>query len=231
MIALSFDELISRRIGKWMICIVLSLCAAVFSIWAGAFVSSLSNVNYLMDEKYGNFLGFVVGVAFPVSTPFIFFTIRPAVRSGTKDVTKLCEFALPFMAVLAMSCLLSEMGRGIDKIGEIDTTERRTFNSSVMVETVAKFSSSYTNLGHNNKLPDGVTRMTLILVAPLIAYWLLRVLIVAILTGHSTEFITGFLLVTSARYGMTHPFDSWSVLGVSWAGTAFVLLLLVGRRS
>ena len=219
-----------------MICIVLCLCAAVFSIWAGVFVSNLSNVNYLMDEKYGSFLGFVMGVAFPVSTPFIFFTIRSTVRSETKDVTKLCEFALPFMAVLAVSCLLSEMGGSEligenDKIGEIDKTERRTFNSSVMVETVAKFSSSYTNLGHHNELPDGVTRLTLILVAPLVAYWLLRVLIVAILAGHSTEFITGFLLVTSARYGMTHPFDSWSVLGVSWAGAAFVLLLLVGRRS
>ena len=51
----------------------------------------------------------------------------------------------------------------------------------------------------------------------------------AVLTGHTTEFITAFLLVISARYGVTHDFSVWSLAAAGGAGTAFILLLLVRR--
>lgn len=128
MIALSFDELVSKGVDKWFICILgLSLCGSIFSVWSGA----------LMDDK-GNFIGdlmftnksslplldFVMGVVLPVSTPFIFFSIRTTVRSVTRDVYKLCEFALPFMTVLAVFFLVATSGV-CDAIDHVSTVGDR----------------------------------------------------------------------------------------------------------
>jgi hypothetical protein len=103
-----------------------------------------------------------------------------------------------------------------------------------MVETVAKFASSYaSNLGGNNSAfphmiyhGNGLAYFLLFL-SPFTALWLIRVLILAVLTGHTTEFITAFLLVVSTRHGMTHDFSVWSLAAAGGAGTAFILLLLV----
>lgn len=234
MIALSFDELISKNAGKWFICLVgLSLCGSVFAVWSGALLDENGNLigDLLFTRRGGTpLLNFVMGVIFPVSTPFLFFSIRSPVRlvSKDRDVNKLCEFALPFMTVLAVCCLVSgacgdDPGLDLDlgkKSGVRDLTN--------YTETVAKFSGSYHNNldGHKKISLDQTTiKYSLLFISPFIAFWLIRVLIVAILTGHTTEFITAFLLVTSARYGMTHAVGFWPGLALSGSGSAFVLLL------
>ena len=271
MIALSFDELVSKGVGKCFISALgLSLCGSIFSVWSGALMDDNGNfVGDLMFTKKTSvpLLDFVMGVVFPVSTPFIFFSIRSTVRSVTRDVYKLCEFALPFMTVLAVCFLVATSGvcdavdtsasRNMESTKESTinpkSTETFTFetqsrsrrkndplvdhdyntSNAIMVETVAKFAGTYsTNLdGHYARFPleSSVTRYTLLILSPFATFWLIRVLVIAILTGYSTEFITAFILVTSARYGITHAMSLWSVLALSGAGFAFVLLLLVRR--
>jgi hypothetical protein len=264
MIALSFDELISKGVGKWFICLMgVCLCGSVFSVWSGALMDDNGNfVGDLMFTTKGSIplLDFIMGVVFPVSTPFIFFSIRSTVRSVTRDVAKLCEFALPFMTVLAVCFLVATSGvcEAVDanNVGQsfsskaashmldthgsdrrrVESRSHHDFNASheIMAESVAKFAGPYaTHLnGHNATLylESSVVRYSLLAISPFIAFWLIRVLIIAILTGHSTEFITAFILVTSARYGITHVLSLWSVIALSGAGFAFVLLLLVRRH-
>lgn len=238
MTALSLDELISKGVRKWIICVIgLSLCGSIFAVWSGELMDENGNfVGDLMFAKDDSFpiVNFVLSMALPVSTPFIFFTIRSTVRSATQDVTRLCEFALPFMTVLAACCLVAMSGMcdtssvgsavagGGVRRGMMDIE-----NSSAMVETVAKFAGSYvTNIDRNSIHVDSKTaEYALIFISPLLAFWLIRVLVVAILTRHATEFIAAFALVTAARFGMMHSMGVWSVIGVSGAGFAFVLLL------
>lgn len=230
MIALSFDELISKNVGKWLIGLVgLSLCGSVFAVWSGALMDENGNlVGDLLFTRKGDtpLLNFVMGVVFPVSTPFLFFSIRSPVRmvSKDRDVNKLCEFALPFMTVLAVCCLVSGACGGDENRGLRDLETEFTNYT----ETVAAFAGSYHNsLGGHRKisLDTATLKYSLLFISPFLAFWLIRVLIVAILTGHTTEFITAFLLVTSARYGMTHAMGFWPVLAMSGSGSAFVLLL------
>lgn len=237
MVALSFDELISKGVGKWMVCFIgLGLCGSIFSVWSGALMDDEGNfIGDLMFSNKSNIplLNFIMGVALPVSTPFIFFSIRSTVRSATQDVTRLCEFALPFMTVLAGCCLVATSGmcdvsdEVFDKgrRGMLDYSDSNT--TAVMVETVAKFAGSYaSNLDkHSIPLNSKTLEYFLVFIAPVFAFWLVRVLVVSILTRHATEFIVAFVLVTSARFGMTHPMGVWSVMSVSGAGFAFVLLL------
>ena len=250
MIALSFDELISKGAGKWFVCLVgLSLSGSVFAVWSGTLMDENGNfIGDLLFTKKGNLplLNFVLGVVFPVSTPFIFFSIRSTVRSVTKDVYRLCEFALPFMTVLAVCCLVAtsgvwekcEMCEKCENCGSqrrdllesnLGKTKLESMNAT-MIETVAKFAGSYNNNlnGHHARisLDSNTIKYSLLLLSPIAAFWLLRVLIIDILTGHATEFITAFLLVTSARYGMTHAMGFWPVMALSGAGSAFILLLL-----
>lgn len=260
MIALSFDELISKRAGKWFICSMgLSMCVSVFAVWSGALMDENGNfTGDLMFTKKGNMplLDFVMGVVFPVSTPFIFFSIRSTVRSVTNDVSKLCEFALPFMTVMAVCCLVATSGMCNETCEtrrsglEANLAPLDSNNVTNYVDTFANFVETYnlnvtntTNMPHNTSnnntlnynlntrisLNSNVTQYVLISISPFIAFWLIRVLIVAILTGHSTEFITAFILVTSTRYSIAHAMGLWSVLALSGAGSAFVLLLLVKR--
>ena len=247
MIALSFDELISKNAGKWFICLVgLSLCGSVFAVWSGALLDENGNlIGDLLFTRRGGIplLNFVMGVIFPVSTPFLFFSIRSPVRlvSKDRDVNKLCEFALPFMTVLAVCCLVSgacgDTDPGLDP--KLDPKLDPSLDPSLdnlgkksglrdltnYTETVAKF--YYNNVdGHKKISLDQTTiKYSMLFISPFIAFWLIRVLIVAILTGHTTEFITAFLLVTSARYGMTHAVGVWPVLALSGSGSAFILLL------
>jgi hypothetical protein len=279
MMALSFDELISKGIGKWWVFFVgFSLCWSVFAVWSGSMMDDKGD--FLADAMFTDsgsmsLFSFILGVAFPVSSPFIFFTIRSTVRNINRDVSKLCEFALPFMTVLAVCYLVANsgvcvavninqdktsgdisglhnvvhissglkpardlhMGVGSDGATDLDglSAQSKVHNSTTMVvETMAKFASSYkTNLsGHNTHLSlhSGVIGYTLLFISPLAAFWLIRVLVVAILTGHSTEFITAFILVTSARFGMTHSLGAWSFMALSGAGSAFVQLLFIRRN-
>ena len=248
MIALCFDELISKGMSRWLICLMMvSLSCSVFAMWSGALMDENGNfVGDLMFTTKGNIplVTFVMGVVFPVSAPFIFFTIRTTLRSGNRDVSKLCEFALPFMTVLAVCCLVATSGmcsasdeKSVIHESHVKTRgllETSTKNSTgVMVETVAKFAESYvTNLkGFNDSNPINSDTLlhTLVFISPFVTFWLLRVLIIAVVTGHSTEFITGFLLVTAARFGMTQVVGIWSVMALSGAGAAFILLLLTQR--
>lgn len=114
MTALCFDELISRGVNKWFICVILlNVCVSVFSVWSAALMDNEGNlIGELMFSKTNSLplFDFVMGVVLPVSTPFIFFSVRSTVRSATRDVYKLCEFALPFMTVLAICILVATSG-------------------------------------------------------------------------------------------------------------------------
>jgi hypothetical protein len=255
MVALSFDELVSKGVSKCMICLLgVSLCVSIFSVWSGALIDN--DGNFLGDLMFSRkdsvpLLNFVMGVVLPVSTPFVFFSIRSTVRSMTQDVFKLCEFALPFMTVLAGCCLVAMSGvcdigavrdAPMDSVkdgsgtqtrrGMLDYTDANT--TAVMVETVAKFASSYTTVLDKHSIPiNGKTfEYALVFISPLLAFWVIRVLVVAILHQRATEFIVSFALVTAARFGMMHAMGVWSALAISGAGFAFVLLLFgsQGRR-
>ena len=232
MIALSFDEMISKEVGKWFICLMgLSLCGSVFAVWSGSMMDDEGNlIGELFQKGSLPFLDVMMGIVFPVSTPFIFFSIRSPLRlvSKDRDIHRLFEFALPFMTVLAVCCLIATSG-----VCDCEQCEVKIFggrrgldgNSSVMIETVAKFAGSYHNSLHDTDVSINTAKYALILISPLFAFWVSKVLIVSILTGHTTEFITAFLLVTSARYGMIHAVGFWPVFALSGAGSAFVLLL------
>ncbi len=91
----------------------LCLCLSVFSVWSGALMDDRGNfVGDLMFSGKGNIpaLDSIVGVVLQVATPFIFFTVRSTVRGVTQDVYRLCEFALPFMTVLAVCFLVATSG-------------------------------------------------------------------------------------------------------------------------
>ena len=197
-------------------------------------------------------LDFILGVVYPVAVPFIFFSVRSTVKSATQDAAKLCEFAMPFMVVLAVCSLVATSGvcnytpslpPARENYSETVYTHTRRHllhkNGSVeAVETVAKFASSYaTNLdGHNVSIIRMMMRAnhtlnyTLLFLSPFAALWLVRVLIIAVLTGHTTEFITSVLLVVSSRHGATHDFSVWSAAAAAGAGVVFILLLMVRRQ-
>jgi hypothetical protein len=239
MVALSFDELISKGVGRLTVGLVsLGLCGSVFAVRAGTLLDG-GYAGDLMFEGEGTapLVNFVMGVVLPIVSPFIFFSIRSTVRSATQDVSRLCEFALPFMAVLAGCCLVATSGvcevakrrdLGGDLGGslsmDLSGNLRRDLagNSSVMVETVAKF---YVTGLDKRDMSAKTLEYLLVFISPVLAFWLIRVLIVAILTRHATEFITGFILVAAARYGMTHAMGPWSVISISGAGITFLLLL------
>ena len=265
MIALSFDELISKGVkNHWVVMLGALLAGGVFCLWSGSLMDE--NGNMISDSVFDSsssemFLNFLMGVIYPVATPFIFFNIRSTVRSVNKDVSKLCEFAMPFMVVLSLCSLAAtssvcgyevkeaiansaidvsrfELLHSGDSAQSNSNNARHLLssNTSEMVETVAKFASSYaSNLdGNNSSIPHLIYRGNglayfLLFISPFTALWLIRVLILAVLTGHTTEFITAFLLVISARYGVTHDFSVWSLAAAGGAGTAFILLLLVRR--
>lgn len=250
MITLSFDELISKGVKNyWVVVLGGCLGASVFTLWSGSLVDKsgilVGNPMFGSSQTDVLFLDFIMGVVYPVATPFIFFTVRSTVRSVTRDVTSLCEFAMPFMVVLSLCSLVATSGvcgYGKESVGESGkggATRRllqETNATSVMVETVAKFASSYATSVHGNtSLMRLVTANSytlpycLLFLSPFAVLWLLRVLIVAVLTGHTTEFITSFLLVTSTRYGATHEFNAWSAGAAASAGTALILLLMVRR--
>ncbi len=97
-----------------------------------------------------------------------------------------------------------------------------------MLETLAEFTTNLRS-GGVPRATDHTLGYTLLFLSPFTALWLIRVLIIAVLTGHTTEFITAFLLVVSARHSVIYNFSAWSVVATAGAGTAFILLLLVRR--
>jgi hypothetical protein len=259
MIALSFDELIAKGVKNcWVVVLGVCLAVAVFSLWSGVLMDKDGNM--LSDAMFSSkspvlFLNFIMGVAYPVAAPFIFFTVRSTARTLTQDVGRLCEFAMPFMVVLSVCSLVATSGAcGYGAVSRDSAKESfiTTFNDGgqkagrrllgdenatiVMVETVAKFASSYaSNIDKNASImqmmrANHTLNYTLLFLSPFAALWLLRVLIIAVLTGHTTEFITSFLLVVSTRHGATHDFNAWSAAAAGSAGVAFVLLLMVRRE-
>ena len=269
MVALSFDELVSKGVGKCMICLVgVSLCVSVFSVWSGALVDD--DGNFLGDLMFSRkesvpLFNFLMGVVLPVSAPFVFFSIRSTVRSVTQDVFRLCEFALPFMVVLAGCCLVAtsgvcEVGVSVGSVNTVKYVANNVVSNGVSngagngvgngprrnlqgyddanstysaVETAAKFAGSYASVLDQNVIPINIKTIeyALIFVSPLLAFWVIRVLVVAILNQRATEFIVSFALVTVARFGMAHVMGVWSVLAISGAGLAFVLLLFSSQGS
>lgn len=271
MVALSFDELISQRVGNgWVVLLGACLGASIFTLWSGSLVDPDGNI--VADGMFSArteviFLNFIMGVVFPVAVPFIFFTVRTTIRAATMDVRSLCEFAMPFMAFLALCCLAATSGMcgyapvsdGVDakldakldawhaKLdANLDAMEERgglrrelvrsgsDSNGTVMIETVAKFASSYlTNLDNSSfihKVEEShIVNYFLLFLSPFATLALVRVLIASVLSGHTTEFITAFLLVVTTRYGVTHHFDLWAGGSMGAAGVAFVLILLVRR--
>jgi hypothetical protein len=284
MLALNFDELISTGLNRWYVCIILlNICVSVFSVWSAAMMDNEGNfIGELMFSKTSSLplFDFIMGVVFPVSTPFIFFSIRSTVRGAVRDIYKLCEFALPFMTVLAICILVATSGichvvddkfKGSSNhyigstsmaskplntftaspegryLGPRDSNNRRsqakTAHSSTQndknasnglhVETSARFSEEhplilsvqYFKLSTDNN----ATRYTLLFLSPFAAFWLIRALIISIHTGHSTEFITAFILVNATRYGIMHQVSLWSTLSLSGAGLAFSMLI-IGKR-
>jgi hypothetical protein len=260
MIALSFDELISKGLKNyWVVVLELFLAMSVFSLWSGSLVDKDGDI--IADSMFNSsspvlILNFLMGVVYPVAVPFIFFTIRSTARTAMQDVRKLCEFAMPFMVVLALCSLVATSGvcsstppardsdvtdiaditKSINALSGKGGSRRLLGNETVMIETVAKFASSYANnlegkngslmrmLKHDHTLP-----YLFLFLSPFAVLWLIRVLIVSVLTGHTTEFITSFLLVVSSRHGAVNNFGVWSLVAAGASGTVFILLLLVRR--
>ena len=251
MVALSFDELIARRIGNgWVALIGVCLGVSVFALWSGSLVDRDGNI--IADGMFQArtemiLLNFAMGVVLPVATPFIFFTVRSTIRAATMDVRTLCDFAMPFMAVLALCSLVATSGmcgyvptdkEGLRRVMDAEPSSngymRYSNGTVVMIETVAKFASSYLTDLDNSSFVHTVQQSHalnyfLLFLSPFVTLALVRVLIASVLSGHTTEFITAFLLVASARYGVTHRFDTWAAASVGAAGAALVLLLLVRR--
>ena len=241
MITLSFDELISKGVKNyWVIILGGCLGASVFTLWSGSLVDK--NGALVGNPMFGSsrtevlFLDFIMGVVYPVATPFIFFTVRSTVRSVTRDVTSLCEFAMPFMVVLSLCSLVAtsgvcgygkETGVALPEGGSARRLLQSANATNGMVETSARFAlhnSSHMLTSNSYTLP-----LFMLFLSPFAVLWLMRVLIVAVLTGHTTEFITSFLLVTSTRYGATHEFSAWPTGAAAAAGTALILLLMIRR--
>ena len=246
MIVLSFDELISKGVKNfWVIVLGGLLAVSVFSLWGGSLMDKDGKImaSVLFSSKSTMLLfDFIMGVFYPVAAPFIFFTVRSTARSVTQDVNRLCEFAMPFMVVLSLCSLVATSGAcdglgGAITASTTSSANRRLLgNETVMVETVAKFASSYVSSteGQNTSLmhifrANHTLNYTLLFLSPFAALWLLRVLIIAVLAGHATEFITCFLLVVSTRYGITHEYSTWSASAAGCAGVVLVLLLMVRR--
>ena len=89
--------------------------------------------------------------------------------------------------------------------------------------------AEFTTTNLHGRSSDHALSYTLLFISPFAALWVIRVLIVAVLTGHTTEFITAFLLVVTAKQSVLYDFSTWSVLATSGAATAFILLLMVRR--
>jgi hypothetical protein len=99
----------------------------------------------------------------------------------------------------------------------------------MMLETLAEFTTNLHLLRGSSSTTDHTLGYILLFLSPFAALWLIRVLIIAVLTGHTTEFITAFLLIVSARHSAIYSFSVWSVVATAGAGTAFILLLMVRR--
>jgi hypothetical protein len=120
MLALSFDELMSRGLHNAPIILFgLCLAVAVLALWNAEITikDGLALADALLSSKSPVlFLNFVLGIVLPVSTPFLFFTVRASVRNtvsisdAKRTSNLLCELAMPFMAVLALAALIAVSG-------------------------------------------------------------------------------------------------------------------------
>ena len=238
MMALCMDELILSGLKRiWVGFIALGLGGSVASIWCATLIDEDGNLrekNRLFTGSQRDGWNFLLGVVCPVAAPFIFFSLRPTIHSVTRDVSRLCELAMPFMIVISLFVLLGTDPEITKEQVPDDNNRRRSGSnndSSVMIETVAKFASTYaTSLpGDAAYYPDSAkTGPYLALVfSPLLAVWCIRMLIHSVLYRYVTEFLTAFLLVLSTRYCITHEFGSWSIITMLFSGFSFIIILLV----
>ena len=168
MLALSFDELMSRGLHNAPI-ILFGLClsVAVLALWNAEITikEGLALADALLSSKSPVlFLNFVLGIVLPVSTPFLFFTVRASVRNTvsisdakrTSDL--LCELAMPFMAVLALAALIAVSGACSDD----DDTSGSTAPTSLHFHIPGNNASGGRHVGTNIKIPQNQTARRLL---------------------------------------------------------------------
>ena len=228
MMALCLDELVMSGVGRvWVGLIAVGIFGAVASIWCSTLLDESGNLR----EKHRLFTGsqrdgwnFLLGVICPVVSPFIFFSLRPTIQNVTRDISRLCELAMPFMIVISLFVVL-----GTDS--EPSPPERRLLNNSVMIETVAKFASTYSSslpgdAGYHPFVKSEAQYVSMVF-APLAALWCVRMLIHSVIFGYVTEFLTAFVLVLSGRYCITQEYGSWSLITMGFSALSFIIVLLV----
>ena len=101
MMTLCLDELIMRGVGRgWVATIGFLLILSISSVWWNASGSRAleMNLGQIMTE-----------VVFPVLAPVIFFSLKSSVRVVARDVYALCEVALPFMVIIAISVMVGSI--------------------------------------------------------------------------------------------------------------------------
>lgn len=207
-----FDELIQSGSPKlWVTLIGSSLLGSACALWMGDDGDSVES------ESFGEFL---TGAAMPVVVPFIFFSARSRMQPVVRDVTRLCELAAPFMAVLSV-CVLVGTAPPL-------SPARRALQNGTYIETPARFYA--TSIRADPEATRGkVVEYAAGLASPLAGAWALWSLIHAVLDNSSTEFITAFLFVLSGRFMATHELGTLSILSGGLAGLALGSVLLLRR--
>ena len=250
--SLIFDELISRGMGRYaVLAVVACMFCAVFCMWCGVALEGGKAYAPIVFSGDTPVLSFVLGAALPVLSPFLFFSVRHSVRGMTKDAFRLCEIALPFMLVLGVCFLMGTSGmcytdtesltalkggtarRGLLDFGQNEMSSylrKYTDNQTQeMVETVAKFSSTYSTDVRDRRITFDTLAHALIFISPIAAFFAVYELINSIVASKVAEFLTGYLLVSSVRFAVEHDAGYWSGIALAGAGLAFLFILLCFR--
>lgn len=220
MTPLAVDELMSSGMERvWVGVLMLLIYTNTSLLW---FVDGGAYENLLTFEPWY----ILCGITLPVTSTFIFFSLRSTVRSTIRDVTRLCGLAMPFMVVLAL-CSLAWTAQS-DSLSEeparrgLAYAHNRTFHS----ETPARFYA--TAVVGEPERPEYLHALGLLL-SPLAAAAILRQLIASVMGGFTSEFVSALLLVLSVRLWVLRGAVAWPVTCIGMAGVVFVLILCIRR--
>lgn len=230
MFTLCFDELIMRETRRiWVVVIgVLFLCSVV-SVWWGTGGESAK------DENFGQV---IISTVLPVMSPFIFFSLRSSVRAVTRDVWRLCELALPFMLLISI-CVLTGSYMTEGKRWDEGSTRRVLNDTTLYTETLSEFdfnrsttafrdaSSAWENEAVHRAYLFGLLALT-----PVVAAWCIHIMVLSVVRGYVTEFVSAFLLVLSVKSSVVgEPGHSGgaTLLAIASAGTCFILIFLMRK--